>query len=83
MQTFNLLIATPEKTLFEGDVLSAIFPGSEGQFEILPNHAPIIASLKKGIVSITDSNNENHSIPIPGGFVEKSGTAEGTCILLT
>ena len=40
-------ILTPEKKLFEGDVKSVKFPGTNGEFEILNNHAPIISTLTK------------------------------------
>ena len=43
-----LEIVSPEKTLFTGDVSSVQLPGSEGSFQILNNHAPIVSTLKKG-----------------------------------
>ena len=47
-----LEIVSPEATLFAGEVDSVIVPGSAGSFQILNNHAPIISSLKEGIVKI-------------------------------
>jgi F-type H+-transporting ATPase subunit epsilon len=41
----TLQVLTPEKTLFEGQVVSVHVPGSDGPFEVLRNHAPIVASL--------------------------------------
>ena len=41
----QLEILSPEKILFTGEVDSVIFPGSQGKFQILNNHAPIISSL--------------------------------------
>ena len=49
----HLEIITPENTVFEGEVSSATFPGSNGSFQVLNNHAPIISSLGKGSVSFT------------------------------
>ena len=47
-----LEIISPEATLFAGEVDSVIVPGSAGSFQLLNNHAPIVSSLKKGIVKI-------------------------------
>ena len=38
----NLEILTPEKKVFEGEVVSATFPGADGSFQVLNNHAPQI-----------------------------------------
>ncbi len=46
-------IVSPEKTIFTGDIDSAYLPGSEGFFQILDNHAPIVSTLKKGIIQLS------------------------------
>jgi F-type H+-transporting ATPase subunit epsilon len=46
----KLEVSTPLKTLFEGEVCSVQCPGKEGLFQILDNHAPMIAVLIKGCV---------------------------------
>ena len=66
----KLEIITPDKKLFEGEVKSAIFPGSEGSFGIQNNHAPMIATLKKGNVEITEENNSRQQFAINGGVLE-------------
>ena len=48
-----LEIISPEATLFSGEVDSVIVPGSAGSFQMLNNHAPIISTLKEGIVKIS------------------------------
>ena len=48
----NLEIITPDKKLFEGQVKSAVFPGSEGSFGLMNNHAAMIATLKKGNIEL-------------------------------
>ena len=71
----KLEIITPEKKLFEGAVKSAIFPGSEGSFGVLNDHAPMIATLKAGKVELIEDNNNKVEFAIKGGVVEvlKSG----------
>jgi F-type H+-transporting ATPase subunit epsilon len=66
----RLEIITPDKKLFEGDVKSAIFPGSEGSFGVLDNHAPMIATLKAGTVQLTEADNTKSQYHVKGGVVE-------------
>ncbi|MBA3682690.1 MAG: ATP synthase F1 subunit epsilon [Bacteroidetes bacterium] len=63
-------IITPDKKLYEGTIKSAVFPGSEGSFGILNNHAPLIGTLKAGKVELVDENNNKIDFEIKGGVVE-------------
>lgn len=47
-----LEIVTPEKKVFQGEVSSAQFPGTDGLFQVLKNHAPIISTLTAGTVKV-------------------------------
>ena len=49
-------IITPEKKIFSGEATSVSLPGSDGVFQVLNNHAPIISSLKEGEVKLTLEN---------------------------
>jgi F-type H+-transporting ATPase subunit epsilon len=64
-----LEIITPEKNVFKGNVDSATFPGSNGSFQVLNNHAPLISSLAKGDLKFSDGKNET-VIVVEGGVVE-------------
>ena len=66
----KLEIITPDKKLFEGDIKSAIFPGNEGSFGVLDNHAPMIATLKAGKVEVINENNTKQEFIVKGGVVE-------------
>jgi F-type H+-transporting ATPase subunit epsilon len=66
----KLEIITPDKKLYEGDVKSAVFPGSEGSFGVLDGHAPMIATLKSGKVQLTEQNNNRVEFDVKGGVVE-------------
>lgn len=66
----KLEIITPDKKLFEGNVKSATFPGSEGSFGVLNNHAPMIATLKKGNIELIEDNNNKLDFEVNGGVVE-------------
>ena len=63
-------ILTPEKKLFEGKVKSVKFPGKNGEFEILNNHAPIISTLTKGDIRVLNIKNEKEIFNINGGVIE-------------
>ena len=66
----KLEIITPDKKLFEGSVKSAVFPGSEGSFGLLNNHAPMIATLKAGTIELTEESNTKVTFDVKGGVVE-------------
>lgn len=66
----KLEIITPDKKLFEGQVKSAVFPGSEGSFGVLNSHAPMIATLKQGTIELTEDSNNKVSFAVKGGVVE-------------
>ena len=66
----KLEIITPDKNIYSGDIDAVKLPGAEGSFGILKGHAPIIATLKKGTVKITDTKKRVENIEINGGVVE-------------
>ena len=63
----HLEIITPDRKVFEGEVSSARFPGADGLFEVLNNHAPMISALKEGDVVLNGGATTFH---IEGGVVE-------------
>lgn len=65
----HLEIITPDRKVFEGEVTSARFPGADGLFEVLNNHAPLIAALKAGDVTLTGAAGRD-TFRIEGGVVE-------------
>lgn len=62
-------ILTPETKLFTGEAQGIRVPGIAGNLEILENHAPMIAALRKGSLEIT-SNGKIQKIDILEGFLE-------------
>jgi F-type H+-transporting ATPase subunit epsilon len=81
-------IITPERLLFVGEVKAIQLPGKDGLFQLLDNHAPLIASLGKGSIKMdlvkaferTDSSSnklisegQSLKVDISGGVVEVSG----------
>jgi len=64
-----LEILTPEKKIFEGEVTIATFPGADGSFQVMDNHAPLISLLSAGVVEYK-TNSGNDRLAISGGVVE-------------
>lgn len=65
----HLEITTPDKVVFSGEVSLVQLPGMDGLFEVLKNHAPMIAALKKGKAKV-EINGENQFFDINGGIAE-------------
>lgn len=65
-----LEIITPEKQVFSGEVISVQFPGINGGFEILNNHAPIISTLGKGEIRVITTDKNTKKFDINGGVIE-------------
>ena len=64
-------IITPEKSLYKGEATSVTVPSMQGPFTMLEQHAPIVAILEAGKVTLTDLNNKQHEFAINGGFCEQ------------
>ncbi|HMG91291.1 MAG TPA: ATP synthase F1 subunit epsilon [Chryseolinea sp.] len=65
----HLEILTPEKKYFEGDVSIVTFPGADGSFQVMDNHAPLISLLKEGVVEYK-AKEGTQTLGITGGVVE-------------
>jgi F-type H+-transporting ATPase subunit epsilon len=69
----NLSILNIEQTVFEGQVYSLTLPGEQGELTILPNHLPLITSIKSGSIStVIDSNEKKYFECRDGGILEFS-----------
>jgi F-type H+-transporting ATPase subunit epsilon len=66
---FHFDLVSPEKMVFSGDVEQVDVPGAEGDFGVLAHHAPLIAMLKPGILTVFGAG-ETQRIVVVGGFAE-------------
>jgi F-type H+-transporting ATPase subunit epsilon len=64
-----LEIITPDKKVFAGEVEAAQFPGTNGSFEVLNSHAPLISTLESGRIRITTTQGQTF-YTVDGGVVE-------------
>ena len=66
----DLTVLTPDKEVFLGPIKSVKVPGSNGQFQILNNHAPIVSALGTGKMTVIDADSQTQEYTISGGVVE-------------
>lgn len=74
-------LVSPERLLSSGKVAMVVVPGAEGDFGVLPGHAPVMSTIRPGAIAIyeADSNTLTRRIFVDGGFAEV--TPEGLTIL--
>jgi F-type H+-transporting ATPase subunit epsilon len=63
-------IITPDKKIFEGEIISVRVPGKKGSFQVLKDHAPIISTLENGSVRMVGLENNEIVYEISGGVIE-------------
>jgi F-type H+-transporting ATPase subunit epsilon len=69
MATFKFELVSPAKLLFSGEVDEVIVPGAEGEFTVLPMHAPVVSTLRPGILTVKADGNVTR-LYVRGGFAE-------------
>ena len=71
MATFHFDLVSPEKLAFSGEVDQVDVPGVEGDFGVLAGHAPVVAAIRPGILTVT-SGGAHQKIIVLGGLAEVS-----------
>ncbi len=71
MAGLHFEFVSPESVLFSGDVDQVDLPGNEGDMGILPGHAPLVTTLRPGIVTIFRGG-QREPVVVIGGFAEVS-----------
>lgn len=75
MNTIHFKIATPEKIVYENDVLQVSIPTSTGEITVLPHHSPLVSIVQAGELKIVDGNGEQ-ILAVAGGFLEVKANNE-------
>jgi F-type H+-transporting ATPase subunit epsilon len=70
MSTFHFDLVSPEKLLFSSEVTQVDIPGVEGDFGVLAGHAPIVTTVRPGILVIFGEAGEQLRVVVSGGFAE-------------
>ena len=63
-------LVSPERMLLSEDVDMVTLPGAEGYFGVLAGHAPVISSLRPGVIEVTGGTTPNLRLFVRGGFAE-------------
>lgn len=80
-KTFNLTIAKVGENFFDGEAISATFPGAEGVFTVLANHEAFVSTLTQGEISFVDAEGKTHTIGVPKDGVTEVSNNQATVLL--
>jgi F-type H+-transporting ATPase subunit epsilon len=69
---FNFELVAPERLLLSEQVASVVVPGMDGQFTVLSKHAPLMTTLKAGVVDVALASGATKHIFVRGGFADVS-----------
>ncbi|MCJ7787219.1 MAG: F0F1 ATP synthase subunit epsilon [Methyloceanibacter sp.] len=67
---FKFELVSPERLLVSGEVEQVLVPGAEGDMTVLAHHAPVLTTLKPGVLDIGYPNGEHQRFFLRGGFAE-------------
>jgi F-type H+-transporting ATPase subunit epsilon len=67
---FKFELVSPEELLLSEDVQQVVVPGTEGNFTVLPGHAPVLSTLRPGVLDVVDETGREERIYVRGGFAE-------------
>jgi F-type H+-transporting ATPase subunit epsilon len=77
-EKLSFALVSPERELFHGEVDQVVVPGTDGEFGVLPQHAPLMTTIKPGALRILNDGTERR-IFVHGGFADV--TPEGLTVL--
>ena len=79
MTAFHFELVAPERLMFSGHVESVVLAGTEGEMTVLAQHAPVMTTLKPGVVTVEETAGKVRKLFVRGGFADIS--ASGLTIL--
>jgi F-type H+-transporting ATPase subunit epsilon len=74
MAGLHFELVSPARLLFSGEVTSVTIPGTDGEMGIFAGHAPVLSTLRPGVVTITRESGQPEKIFVRGGFAEVNPT---------
>ena len=77
--SFNFELVSPERLLLSEAVSEVILPGTDGEMTVMAHHAPVMTTIKPGIVTVRTEGGENQRFVVFGGFAD---ILPDTCTLL-
>ncbi|TDI61683.1 MAG: F0F1 ATP synthase subunit epsilon [Alphaproteobacteria bacterium] len=78
--TFHFELVSPERLLMDMAVSAVRVPGAEGDFMVLPNHAPVMSTIRPGVLDVYEGEGKTpEQVFVRGGFAE---VTPGTLVIL-
>lgn len=68
--SFNFELVSPERLLVSEDVIAVTIPGTDGEMTVMANHAPVMTTIKPGIVTVSVSEGNKEQYVVFGGFAD-------------
>jgi F-type H+-transporting ATPase subunit epsilon len=75
MATFQFELVGPDQLLYSEAAESVVVPGTEGEFTMLPNHAPLVTALRNGGVILVNGPSGSKEFAVFGGVAEATNTS--------
>ncbi len=66
----NFELVSPERVLVSDTFDMVVIPGGDGDFGVLPDHSPLITTIRPGVIDIHEGGNVAHQVFVAGGFAE-------------
>ena len=70
MALMKFELVSPERLLLSADVQQVTVPGTDGFFTVLPDHAPVLSTLRPGVIEVVTEEGRTERIFVRGGFAE-------------
>lgn len=67
--TLKFSLVSPERELYSGDVEQVDIPGTEGNLGVMPNHSPLMAAIRTGVITVMENGAETKFF-VQGGFAD-------------
>jgi F-type H+-transporting ATPase subunit epsilon len=67
---FKFELVSPEDLLLSQDVQQVLVPGTEGNFTVMPGHAPVLSTMRPGVIDVIDEAGNEERIYVRGGVAE-------------
>lgn len=68
--SFNFELVSPERLLVSAEAVSVVVPGSEGELTVLADHAPLMTTLRPGVIRVELKSGEKQDFVVFGGFAD-------------
>ena len=71
-EPFAFEFVSPERLILSGEATEVQVPGTDGEFTVMANHAPVMSTIKPGVIGVTMADGESSKFFIRGGFADVS-----------